>query len=224
MLANLKVLCVEDDEFALDEMSNFLKKRVGKVFAATNGDEGIKQYEIHKPDIVIADLLMPGMDGMEMLRHLRKLDPNVHAIIVTSVKSLDTVLESIDIGVDNYIIKPVEFDELEKKIEKTAQIISMQRGTGSGNLGSIEDRRAVEDIIKKEFIKAIKGYTGKGPKEVVVQLVGRQVDILVMEALTVMEQSMLQDRKNQEVIRQSRNIAYEAICKSFAEYIRTAEM
>ena len=55
MLANLKVLCVEDDEFALDEMSNFLKKRVGKVFAATNGDEGIKQYEIHKPDIVIAD-------------------------------------------------------------------------------------------------------------------------------------------------------------------------
>ena len=107
MLSNLKILCVEDDEFARGEMVSFLKKRAGKVFSAENGEEGIRQYEIHKPDIVIADLLMPGMDGMEMLRKLREEDNKMHAIVVTSVKELDTVLESIDLGVDNYIIKPV---------------------------------------------------------------------------------------------------------------------
>lgn len=219
MLSNLKILCVEDDEFARGEMVSFLKKRAGKVFSAENGEEGIRQYDVHKPDIVIADLLMPGMDGMEMLRKLREEDKKMHAIVVTSVKELDTVLESIDLGVDNYIIKPVEFDELERKLSKIAEEILMQRGTVSGRLGSIEDKKAVEDAIKKDFIKALKAYMGKGPKEIVVQLTGREVDILVMDPLTVMETNMLQDRKNHEIIRQGRNIAYEAVCMRFAVHL-----
>lgn len=219
MLNSLKILCVEDDDFAREEMVSFLKKRAGKVFAAENGDEGIKQYEIHKPDIVIADLLMPGMDGMEMLKELREADEDMHAIVVTSVKDLDTVLESIDLGVDNYIIKPVEFDELEEKLKKIAEMVSMQKCTASGMLGSIEDKKAVEDAIKKAFIKELKAYMGKGPKEIVVHIVGREVNIVVMDPLTVMETNMVKDRKNHEIIRQSRNIAYETICRKFAEYL-----
>ncbi len=219
MLSNLKILCVEDDDFARSEMVSFLKKRAGKVFGAENGEDGIRQYEIHRPDIVIADLLMPGMDGMEMLRHLRRIDEGMHAIIVTSVKELDTVLESIDLRVDNYIVKPVEFDELEKKLQKTAGEIQKQRGMHAGTLDAIEEKKAVEDAIKKDFIKALKSYTGKGPKEVVVQIVGSKVDILVMEPHTIMEANMLRDRKNYEIVRQSRNIAYEAVCKDFARQL-----
>lgn len=219
MLADLKILCVEDDEFALGEMINFLKKRVGKVFAACDGEEGIRQYEVHKPDVIVVDLLMPKMDGMEMLRRVKAINPNVHVIVVTSVKALDTVLESIDIGVDNYIVKPVEFHDLEKKLAKIAEKIHMKKSISSSLLRCVEDKRVLEDSIKKEFIKTLKGYMGKGPKEVIVQLSGHQIDIVAMDSLTAMEANMILDRKNHEIVRQSRNIAYEAICRKFSEYL-----
>lgn len=219
ILGNLSVLCVEDDEFALSEMVSFLRKRAGRVYSACDGNEGVSQYEIHKPDIVIADLLMPGMDGMKMIRCLKEINPDVHCIVVTSVKALDTVLESIDLGVDNYIVKPVEFSELEKKLRKTAEEILLERGTYKGTLDGLEDRKAIEDSIKKEFIKTLKAYTGRGPREIIVQMTGSEIRIIVMESLTVMELNMISDVKNHEIIRQFRNVAYEAVCRKFRAYL-----
>lgn len=219
ILSDLSILCVEDDEFALSEMVNFLRKRAGRIYSASDGNEGISQYEIHKPDIVIADLLMPGMDGMTMIKHLKKINPDVHCIVVTSVKALDMVLESIDLGVDNYIVKPVEFSELEKKLTKTAEEISGERASLKGVLDCLEDRKSIEDTIKKEFIKALKTYTGRGPKEIIVTLAGREINIVVIESLTVMELNMMSSIKNHEVIRQGRNIAYEAVCGKFKDYL-----
>lgn len=220
-LNNLKILCVEDDTFALEEMVSFLKKRAGKVFSAVNGIEGLAQCEIHKPDIVIADLLMPEMDGMEMLRVLKEHQPGIHAIVVTSVSSLDTVLESMDMGVDNYIIKPVEFDELELKLNKIADTIAADRGMVKGRFDSLDERRVLEDAIKKDFIKALKTYLGKGPREITVQLLGNEVKITVLGTLTVMEENLMKDMKNHQMIRQIRHIAYEEITKEFSRYLGT---
>lgn len=216
MLENLKLLCVEDDEFTLEQMMAYLKRRGAKVFGAKDGLEGIKQYEIHKPDIIVADLLMPGMDGMEMLRRLKDEHPGIHAIVVTSVNDLDTVLETMDMGVDNYILKPFDFDVLVMKLNKIADEIYWTRGGRSGVFDVMENRRESEDVIKKNFIKLVKGYMGKGPKEITVHLTGDTVKITVLGMLTVMEENLLKDMKNYQMVRQLRYSAYEAISKIFA--------
>lgn len=220
MLDTLKILCVEDDEFALEQMASFLKKRAGKVFSAGDGLEGIRQFEIHKPDIVIADLLMPGMDGMEMLKRLKEEHKDMHAIVVTSVNSVDTVLETMDMGIDNYVIKPVEFDVLELKLNKIAAVIAAEQGDVKGSFDFLEDKRTMEDIIKKDFIKALKTYMGKGPKEITVQLIGDEIKVTVLGLMTVMEENLMKDLKNHQMVRQMRQIAYEAVTKEFCKNLK----
>lgn len=215
MLRNLKILCVEDDSFALEEMVSFLRKRAGKVFSASNGKEGIKQFEIHKPDIVIADILMPEMDGIEMLRKIKAIDPAAHGIVITSVNTVDTVIETMDMGIDNYVIKPVEFNVLEEKLTRIASGIVAERGISKGSFDGFEDKRLLEDTIKKDFIRALKSFCGKGPRELTAQLIGNEVKITVIDALTIMEDNLLKDMKNFQLVKQMRYSAYEMITKQF---------
>lgn len=218
-LKKLRVLCVEDDEFALSEMVAFLRKRVDKVYMARNGEEGIEQHELHKPDVIIADLLMPGMDGREMIRLMKDKKSKARFIIVTSVRELDTVLETVEIGVDNYIVKPVEPEDLVAKLTKAADNIFDKINSDSRRLEVIKDRRLNEDIIKKEFIKTVKSYMGKGPKEIMVSIVGREIKIIALDGFTVMEANLVENIKNHEVVRQGRLLAYEAICKDFTKFL-----
>ena len=66
LLANLKVLYVEDEEFHREQLGIFLKRRVGKLYLAENGKDGLNKFKEFNPDIVITDLKMPEMDGIEM--------------------------------------------------------------------------------------------------------------------------------------------------------------
>ena len=214
-IRNLKILCVEDDGFALEEMTSFLRKRVDKVYSAVNGADGIEQYEIYRPDIIIADILMPEMYGIEMIRRMKEERPGLHVIMVTSVNALDKVLESVDMGIDGYIIKPVEFSELEKKLVKVGRLIAEERKFRSESLLPPEERKSAEDTIKKEFIKVMKAYMGKGPRETIVHMRGKTVKLTILDSLTVMEENQLKDIRNFEMVRQNRSIAYSAVSRSF---------
>lgn len=70
-LTQLKILYVEDDDDTRENLKQYLRKKAGKVVTAADGAEGLRKYEEEKPDIVIADLLMPGLSGMEMLKRIR---------------------------------------------------------------------------------------------------------------------------------------------------------
>lgn len=220
-ISNLKILYVEDDKFAREEMSHFLKKRVGKVFTAADGIEGIGAYEIHRPDIIIADLLMPNMDGMEMLRQLREKYGKVHCIIVTSVNEVETVIEAVDMGVDGYIVKPIDFMELELKLIKTGDMLAEDAEACSGPFERIDNKRIAEDSIKREYVKVLKSFTGKGPRETVVQIMSDQVKITSFGALTPMETNMLKEPKNFEMIKHMRTVAYETMASDFSDVIKT---
>ena len=71
-LSQMKILYVEDDDDTREDLRRYLKKKAGKVITAANGKEGLVKYAEERPDIVIADILLPEMNGMDMLKEIRR--------------------------------------------------------------------------------------------------------------------------------------------------------
>jgi len=112
LLKKFTVLYVEDDEDIRDQLSHFLKRRVGTLHLAGNGQEGLLAFEAFKPDIVVTDILMPVMTGLEMAEKIKALSPATPIIVTTAFNETNFFLKAIDIGVDKYVIKPVNTDIL----------------------------------------------------------------------------------------------------------------
>lgn len=111
-LKELKVLLVEDEA----KLSKFLKDAIAEYFTsltvAKDGAEGIRKFKRINPDIVITDIMMPNIDGLEMAKEIKKLKPNTHIIVLSAFSEKEKLLKAIDIGVNKYFIKPFDTDEL----------------------------------------------------------------------------------------------------------------
>jgi signal transduction histidine kinase len=106
-LKTLTVLYVEDDNDIREQFREFLLRLVGTLVTAANGAEGLNAFVEHAPDIVITDILMPGIDGLTMACKIRELVRTVPIIVLTAFEQTDYLKRAIDIGVDKYVSKPV---------------------------------------------------------------------------------------------------------------------
>jgi len=111
-LSSLTVLFVEDEK----ELRNALEGAIGDEFAkfivARDGDDGLKKFKKFKPDIVITDIMMPIRDGLEMAKDIKKISRETPIIILSAFSEKDRLLKAIDVGIDKYLIKPIDPDEL----------------------------------------------------------------------------------------------------------------
>ncbi len=126
-LQELKILCVEDEI----NISKLLKEAIGEYFysftLAKDGVEGIEKFQNVKPDIVISDIMMPKMNGLEMSRKIKKLDENIPIIILSAYSEKEKLLQAIDIGISKYFIKPFNPEELLEYITFLAQKLNIQK-------------------------------------------------------------------------------------------------
>ena len=106
-LETLTVLYVEDDLDTREQFSDFLRRLVGTLITATNGEEGLAAFKRHRPDIVVTDVQMPLMDGLTMSSEIRAIEPSVPIIVITAFEQADYLLRAVNIGIDKYVIKPV---------------------------------------------------------------------------------------------------------------------
>ncbi|ECZ3379835.1 response regulator transcription factor [Campylobacter jejuni] len=113
----LIILVVEDEVKARESMINILSERFSKVIGAQNGDEGLKKFKKFKPDLVIADIAMPIMDGLDMAREIKEISDDVPIVVLSAYSEKERLLRSIDIGIDKYLIKPVDIEELFKVLD-----------------------------------------------------------------------------------------------------------
>lgn len=126
-LKTLSVLYVEDEKEVLDLLAMFLKRRVGTLITAANGKEGLDAYFNHKPDIVVTDISMPVMGGLDMAEAIKRDNYDVPVLITTAFNEPDFLRRSIEIGVDNYVVKPVNPDNLLESLSKGAQVLFKHR-------------------------------------------------------------------------------------------------
>lgn len=124
----ISILFVEDDEKIRVEISYFLYKLSFKnIYIAKDGKEGLQKYKEKKPDIVLTDLTMPIMNGLEMSREIKSLDIDVPILLITSHFEKEITESAVDIGIDAYLFKPISLSRLELILEKYISRILLQR-------------------------------------------------------------------------------------------------
>lgn len=112
-------LLIIDDEIDIREFArNFFRKRGIEVFTASGGVDGMEIIEHEKPDLVLLDVRMEEINGVELLRRLRHKQNNVKVIMVTGVEDESTITETKTLGITGYIHKPLVLEELEKIVLK----------------------------------------------------------------------------------------------------------
>ena len=127
----VKLLLVEDDVNLSYIVQTALEDLIGgyQVFTAANGAEGLKQWEAHKPDIIVSDIEMPVMNGFDMVRRIRETDKTTPIIFGSALTSPRDVKEGYKLGVNNYVKKPFVPDELDAHIHALLKLTEGRKST-----------------------------------------------------------------------------------------------
>ena len=104
----MSVLVVEDSRTQAEFIRHVLETEGYDVTLAADGNEAIRRMEVDMPDIVLTDIMMPGMDGYELCRRIKQQNPDTPVILVTNLFDPADVLKGLASGADNFIVKPVD--------------------------------------------------------------------------------------------------------------------
>ncbi len=121
--SNYNLLYVEDDEGVRNVNLRILKRMFKNVYEGVNGQEGFAQYQKHRPDIIITDLKMPKLDGISLVKKIRKEDTKTKIIITTAFTDEQNLIDAVELDIVRYIVKPLNQRNLIPALEKAiAQI------------------------------------------------------------------------------------------------------
>jgi DNA-binding NtrC family response regulator len=121
-----RVLLVDDEVDFVQTVSKRLKRHELSVEAAHSGEDALRHLDDNPTDVVVLDMKMPGMDGIEVLRRIKARQPLVEVIMLTGHASVEAAIGGIELGAFDYLMKPVEFDELLYKIQDAHRKKSLQ--------------------------------------------------------------------------------------------------
>lgn len=114
-----RVLIVDDAVFMRMKLKDILEKNGYEVVAeAQNGIEAIEKYKAEKPDLVTMDITMPELDGVAALKEIKKIDPNAKVIMCSAMGQQSMVMDAIQAGAIDFIVKPFETDRVIKSLDK----------------------------------------------------------------------------------------------------------
>ena len=118
MNQNLKILYVEDEEDIRDEMLEILSLDFEEIKIAANGQEGLQIFKEFHPDIIISDIQMPLLDGISMAKEILAIDPKMKIVFTTAFNEESQLKRVKDLGIQDYITKPVNINKLLDTIHK----------------------------------------------------------------------------------------------------------
>jgi DNA-binding NtrC family response regulator len=125
-----KVIVIDDEVDFVDTMVKRLKDKGLESYGAMNGPEGLELVESKDPDVVVLDVKMPKMSGIEVLREIKKKKPLTEVIMLTGHGSVEAGIQGLQLGAYNYVMKPVPFNELLNLIVQAydRKLIEQERG------------------------------------------------------------------------------------------------
>ncbi len=142
---DISLLYVEDEKILRNVYTKLLENRIKKLYIAENGEKGLQLYKKHKPDLVITDIKMPVMNGLEMTKRIRKEDKNSRMVIMSAYGQTQYFIKAIEHGVKSFLLKPVDNQKLFSLIEELTNDIHLERKVNEQK----ERRRKAEIALKR---------------------------------------------------------------------------
>lgn len=119
-----KILIVDDQYGIRILLTEILKKDGYKMYQASNGLQALEIMEKHSPDLVLLDMKIPGMDGLEILKRIKQMRPETEVMMMTAYGELNMINEAISLGAVTHFTKPFDIDEVRRQIQKSFEVTS----------------------------------------------------------------------------------------------------
>ena len=153
-MEKIKILLVDDEKEFVETLSERIRMRDHDSAVALNGEQALKKIDDDLPDVVVLDLKMPGMDGMEVLRRIRKAYPKVQVIMLTGHGSEKDEEEARKLGVFEYLQKPIDIETLMKKVKKAykKKFESSMMAATFAEAGEFDTAKEIRDSEEEEDV------------------------------------------------------------------------
>lgn len=145
--AEITCLYVEDEEDSREVLASILARIFKTVLIAENGREGVELFRKNKPDMVITDIRMPVMDGLQMVKEMFQLVVDTKVIVTSAHSDASYLMDAIELGIDHYVLKPINLDKLYAAIAKCAEVISISK--------ALEEERRQKDALIQRLSKSL---------------------------------------------------------------------
>ncbi|MGH3054621.1 MAG: sigma-54-dependent transcriptional regulator, partial [Gaiellaceae bacterium] len=181
-----KILVVDDEQSMTQFLGIVLRKEGYEVTTVSSGREALEKVKAEAPDVVITDIKMPGMDGIQLLQGIKKLDPGIPVVIMTAYASQQSAIEAVNLGAFQYLIKNAKNDEIKlivrnalemRRVKVENQYLKRELKKGHDEkviIGSSEEMsrvfRMVEKVADSEATIMIQGESGTGK-----ELIAREI-------------------------------------------------
>ncbi len=198
--ANLGILVVDDELIVRDSLTKWFREDGYRVEAAENAASALKRLQAASWSLMLVDIKMPGMDGIELLQRVKEIDKNVVVIIITAFAAVDTAVKALKEGAYDYITKPIDPDYLDHMVEKALrqQELTLENQKLKDTVSELSDRgeiigdspeiKKVMDLVATVAVTdttvMIRGESGTG-KELVARAIHRQSNRKFFPIVTV---------------------------------------
>ena len=168
-----KILVIDDERPTLSMFKLFLDVYGYEVFTAENGADGLALFQEHRMPIVLTDIKMPGMDGLEVLQKIKEIAPETEVIIITGHGDMDLAIKALSLDATDFINKPIQQASLDSALKRARERIQQTSSAGEeyavraeGNAGVIDIRGAINSGAEERLNRAFASARGMGEKVV----------------------------------------------------------
>ncbi len=120
------ILIIDDEVLTLNNLKRALTKEGYEVLVADSGETGIEIFRKNRPNIVLADLMLPGIDGIEVLKQIKGMDATTSVIMITAYEIIEKAIEAMKLGAYDYLMKPFKITELKASIARALELQSLR--------------------------------------------------------------------------------------------------